>query len=48
LDALLSTDEWLTHITRASLHLDGLGVIRGATGELIMERMQLWMSHLPA
>ena len=48
LDALVSSDEWLTHMTRAGLHLDGPGVIRGATGELVMERMQLWMSFLPA
>src|ERR1700733_8015932 len=32
LGALVSTTEWITHITRASLHLDGAGVIRGITG----------------
>lgn len=42
LDTLLSTTEWVTHVTRAILHLDGSGVIRGATGEEIAGRMALW------
>lgn len=44
LDALVSTTEWITHITRASLHLDGSGVVRGVTGNEVMERMALWSS----
>ena len=31
LDTLVSTTDWLTHITRASLHLEGSGVIRGCS-----------------
>jgi hypothetical protein len=48
LDALISTTEWTTHITRASLHLDGSGVIRGVTGNEVMERMTLWTSVIPS
>ena len=48
LDALLSTNEWIAHITRASLHLQGAGVIRGATGDEVMKRMALWTSSIPS
>jgi hypothetical protein len=48
LDALVSTTEWVTHITRAALHLDHSGVIRGVTGDAVMERMALWTSVLPS
>ena len=48
LDALVSTTEWVTHITRAALHLDGSGVIRGVTGNDVMERMALWTSLIPS
>lgn len=47
LDALMSSEEWEMHVTRGGLHLDGQGMIRGATGDLVMERMQRWMSLLP-
>ena len=48
LDAVIASDAWSTHITRAALHMDGVGVIRGATGELVMERMALWSKLIPA
>ena len=48
LDALVSTTEWITHITRAALHLDGSGVVRGVTGDEIMGRMALWTSVIPS
>jgi hypothetical protein len=48
LDALVSTTEWITHITRASLHLDGSGVVRGVTGNEIPGRMALWTSVIPS
>ena len=48
LDALLATTEWITHITRATLHLDGAGVVRGVTGDEIMRRMALWTSVIPS
>lgn len=47
LDTLVGSDEWITHMTRASLHLDGARAVRGATGELIPPRFQLWASLLP-
>jgi hypothetical protein len=48
LDALVSTTEWITHIIRASLHLDQAGVVRGVTGKEVMERMSLWTSAIPS
>jgi hypothetical protein len=48
LDALISTTEWITHTTRASLHLNGFGVVRGVTGNEVMERMALWTSVIPS
>ena len=48
LDALVSTTEWITHVTRASLHLEGSGVIRGVTGDEIMKRMAIWTGVIPS
>src|SRR5574341_1292066 len=48
LDALASTTEWIAHMTRASLHLDGSGAIHGVTGDGIVGRMALWTSSIPA
>jgi hypothetical protein len=48
LDTLVSTTEWITHITRATLHLEGSGVIRGVTGDEIMKRMAIWTSAIPS
>ena len=48
LDALVSTSDWMTHITRASLHLEGSGVVRGGTGDAVMARMALWGSVIPS
>ena len=48
LDALVATTEWITHITRASLHLEGSGAIRGASGDEIPARMALWTGAIPA
>jgi hypothetical protein len=47
LDAMASSPEWVTHRTRAMIHLDGAGVTRGVTGELIQQRMELWTGMLP-
>ena len=42
LDALLASPEWVRHRTRAILHLEGSGTVRGVTGDLLQERMKLW------
>lgn len=47
LDALIATDEWVTHQTRALLHLEQSGVVRGVTGDLIPQRMDLWTKNIP-
>jgi hypothetical protein len=48
LDALIASDEWVTHMTRALLHLEGSGAVRAVAGEMIMARMALWTQLLPA
>jgi hypothetical protein len=48
LDAMLNTDEWIAYLIRAGMYLDNTGVVRGATGDLIMERMRTWTSLIPA
>jgi hypothetical protein len=48
LDALVASKEWVTHMIRAGMHLQGSGAVRGATGELVVERMGLWTSMIPA
>jgi len=47
LDALVATEEWRIHLTRAAMHLERLGAVRGVTGEAVMERMNLWNKHIP-
>jgi hypothetical protein len=43
LDALLSSEAWETYMTRAGLSMDGFGVVRGVTGELLMKQMERYM-----
>lgn len=47
LQALIASDEWTRHMARAGLHLEGAGVVTGATGELLNQRMELWTGLLP-
>jgi hypothetical protein len=48
LDAMVASDDWQTHVTRAALHLEGSGSVRGVTGDAVMERMALWTKLIPA
>jgi hypothetical protein len=48
LDALTASADWVRHMTRAALHLDHAGEIRGVTGDLVMARMDLWTSLIPS
>jgi hypothetical protein len=47
LDALMASDDWVRHMTRASLHLESSGAVRGVTGDLVMKRMDLWTGLIP-
>lgn len=47
LDALVSSTEWVTHMTRANLHLEGSGAVRGNTGEAVDEMFGIWSSNIP-
>ena len=48
LDALCSSEDWIRHMTYASIHLAGSGAVRGVSGALLAERMELWSGLLPA
>jgi hypothetical protein len=45
--AVLSSPDFVRHRTRALLHLEGSGCVRGVTGDLVAERMKLWTELLP-
>lgn len=47
LDALTASPEWLEHMTRGALHLEGSGAVRGVAGEMVTKRMELWSKHIP-
>jgi len=47
LDALLATNEWVEHTLRATMHLEGSGVVRAVAGPLIQERMASWTKQIP-
>jgi len=48
LGALVSSDEWEQHMTRAAMHLDGSGAVAGVTGDLLTKRMQTWQGLIPS
>ena len=48
LDTLTGSTEWVTHMMRAALHLEGSGHVRGVTGDAAMQRMELWTRTIPA
>ena len=47
LHRLSETNEWIEHITRASLHLENVVVNFAATGNEVMNRMQVWTKSIP-
>jgi len=47
LDAVMASSEWITHITRAALHLQGSGAVRAVTGQAVLDRLALWTGLLP-
>jgi hypothetical protein len=47
LHALSETNDWVEHMTRASLHLESSGAVFAATGNEIANRMQLWTKSIP-
>jgi hypothetical protein len=47
LNELVDSADWLQHVTRAMLHLQGLAVLRGVTGAAVNERMGVWINALP-
>jgi hypothetical protein len=47
LSAVADSEVWVMHMLRAGLHMEGAGVVRGATGALVMERMGQWVQSIP-
>lgn len=48
LNELRATDEWLRYVIRAALHLEGVGVVPGVTGDLLSQQMEVWLTTIPA
>jgi len=48
LDQLVASDEWVRHQVRALLHLDKGGGVRGVRGDLLQQRMGMWLQEIPA
>jgi hypothetical protein len=48
LHSLTETNEWLEHITRATLHLENVVVSFASTGAEIANRMQVWTKSIPS
>lgn len=47
LHALSETNDWVEHMTRASLHLENSIAVFAATGNEVMSRMQVWTKSIP-
>jgi hypothetical protein len=47
LDNMVSSKEWVNHMTRATMHLEGAGFVRGQTGDMVMEMMNIWKDNIP-
>ena len=47
ISSLVESDVWLTHMTRAGMHLEQSGAVTGAIGDLVMERFAMWSSAIP-
>ncbi len=48
LGALVATSEWVTHMMRATLHLENAGAVQGVTGDEVGKRMEIWGKLIPA
>jgi len=47
LHELVENNEWVEHIVRASLHLEGVGAVFASTGNEVMNMMQVWTKSIP-
>ena len=47
LSELLSSEAWFGHVVRAMMHLDEATVVRGVSGPLVNERMNVWVGQIP-
>ena len=47
LQEIQRSQEFILYMTKAGMIMEGGGLISGVTGDLIMERMALWMSLIP-
>lgn len=47
LDAVTASEAWSAHVLRADFHLQGAGVVRGATDDLVIERRGQWAKNIP-
>ena len=48
LGAMLASEAWMKFNTRAGLVLEGNGVVTGATGDMVMQWMNIWTEFIPS
>ena len=48
LNELTATEEWITYVMRAGMHVEGVGVVRGVTGDLLSQQMEMWIANIPS
>jgi hypothetical protein len=47
LDAMLSSEAWENLMIRAGLMMEGFGVLRGVSGDLLMKQMESYLRAAP-
>ena len=47
LDSVMASDDWVRHMTRAAMHLDGSGAVSAVYGDAVLQRMELWRGLIP-
>jgi hypothetical protein len=47
LGELTHSREWMQHQVRASLHMDGITIMRGLAGSAVQDRMRMWSEAIP-
>ncbi len=48
LDTICGSEDWIKHILRANMHLDGTLVVRGVTGDPLMKQFGMWAQSIPS
>jgi hypothetical protein len=47
LNTLTGSPDWVRHVIRMTLHVEGPATLRGTCGPAVAERMAMWTSSIP-